>query len=65
MLLVIDKPMTRILPELHEDSEDFIMNIYGSKPGQTNQTGSYKVKRQSEKTKGPSKSSIMKDNFGL
>uniref|UniRef100_A0A6C0ARI7 MYM-type domain-containing protein n=1 Tax=viral metagenome TaxID=1070528 RepID=A0A6C0ARI7_9ZZZZ len=65
MLLVIDKPMTRILPELHEDSEDFIMNIYGSKPGQTNQIGSYKVKRQSEKTKGPSKSSIMKDNFGL
>jgi len=29
MLLVIDKPMTRILPELHEDNEDFIINIYG------------------------------------
>ena len=66
MLLVIDKPMTRILPELHEDSEDFIMNIYGAKQASSsNQTGSYKVKRQSEKTKGPSKSSIMKDNFGI
>jgi hypothetical protein len=65
MLLVIDKPMTRILPELHEDSEDFIMNIYGVKPGANSQMGSYKVKRQSEKTKGPSKSSIMKDNFGM
>jgi hypothetical protein len=65
MLLVIDKPMTRILPELHEDSEDFIMNIYGVKSGGNNQTSNYKVKRQSEKTKGPSKSSIMKDNFGL
>jgi hypothetical protein len=65
MLLVIDKPMTRILPELHEDSEDFIMNIYGAKQPTSNQTGSYKVKRQSEKIKGPSKSSIMKDNFGI
>ena len=64
MLLVIDKPMTRILPELHEDSEDFIMNIYGGKQ-QTNQSGVYKVKRQSEKQKGPSKKSIMKENFGF
>ena len=65
MLLVVEKPMTRILPELHEDNEDFIMNIYGTKNIQSNQTGFYKVKRQSEKQKGPSKSSIMKENFGL
>jgi hypothetical protein len=66
MLLVIDKPMTRILPELHEDSEDFIMNIYGGKSSsQSNQSGVYKVKKQSEKQKGPSKNSIMKENFGL
>lgn len=64
MLLVIDKPMTRILPELHEDNEDFIMNIYGGKQ-QTNQSGVYKVKRQSEKQKGPSKNSIMKESFGF
>jgi len=63
MLLVIDKPMTRILPELHEDSEDFIMNIYGGKSNV--QSGVYKVKKQSEKQKGPSKTSIMKENFGL
>jgi hypothetical protein len=65
MLLVIEKPMTRILPELHEDNEDFIMNIYGAKTTLANQTGFYKVKRQSEKQKGPSKKSIMKDKFGL
>ena len=76
MLLVIDKPMTRILPELHEDNEDFIMNIYGQGQngnGQNNNNGQssnghngvYKVKRQSEKQKGPSKSSIMKESFGL
>ena len=65
MLLVIEKPMTRILPELHEDNDDFIMNIYGNtSSNQTNQ-GSYKVKRQSEKQKGPSKKSIMKESFGI
>jgi hypothetical protein len=66
MLLVIDKPMTRILPELHEDSEDFIMNIYGGKStNPSSQSGVYKVKKQSEKQKGPSKNSIMKENFGI
>jgi hypothetical protein len=66
MLLVIEKPMTRILPELHEDNDDFIMNLYGSTSAssQTNQ-GVYKVKRQSEKQKGPSKKSIMKESFGI
>jgi hypothetical protein len=65
MLLVIDKPMTRILPELHEDSEDFIMNIYGGKSTQQNQSGVYKVKRQSEKKQGPTKNEIMKESFGF
>jgi hypothetical protein len=64
MLLIIDKPMTRILPELHEDNEDFVMNIYGGKQ-QSNQSGIYKVKRQSEKQKGPSKNTIIKENFGF
>jgi hypothetical protein len=66
MLLIIEKPMTRILPELHEDNEDFIMNIYGGKASQTtNQSGVYKVKKQSDKQKGPSKSTIIKENFGF
>jgi hypothetical protein len=65
MLLVIDKPMTRILPELHEDNEDFISNIYGSSNVQSNRGGIYKVKRESEKKQGPSKSSIIKDKFGM
>ena len=68
MLLVIDKPLTRILPELHEDNEDMMLNIYGSankSSSNINNTGVYKVKRQSEKQQGPSKSSIIKDNFGI
>jgi hypothetical protein len=66
MLLTIDKPMTRILPELHEDNEEFILNIYGGSSAQSAQSGGmYKVKRQSEKQQGPSKTSIIRNNFGL
>jgi hypothetical protein len=70
MLLVIEKPMTRILPELHEDNEDFMANIYSatgtnlkSITQPTNTSGVYKVKRQSEKQKGVSKTSILKESF--
>lgn len=62
-LLIVDKPMTRILPELHEENED-MMNNYSSSSGNNN-TGVYKVKKQSEKKKGPSKSEIIKETFGL
>jgi hypothetical protein len=64
MLLVLEKPLTRILPELHDDNDEFILNIYGGiKANQT--TSGYKVKRQSEKTQGPTKNSIIKDKFNL
>jgi len=66
MLLVIDKPLTRILPELHEDNEDILLNTYASGNSNNtvqNNTGVYKVKRSSDKAAGPSKSSIIKDIF--
>jgi hypothetical protein len=31
IFLVVDKPLTRVLPELHEDTDDFVLNIYGAK----------------------------------
>ena len=67
MLLVLEKPMTRILPELHEDNDEFILNIYGGVKTQQNngQSGVYKVKRQSEKTQGPTKNSIIQKKFGV
>lgn len=66
MLLVIEKPMTRILPELHENTDDMEnTGIHGSKGALSKQSGVYKVKRQSEKQKGPSKRDIMKENFGF
>ena len=68
LLLVIDKPMTRVMPELFEDNDNFILDIYGDSCNsiQPNVANSmYKVKRQSEKQPGPSKSSIIRDKFGI
>jgi hypothetical protein len=70
LLLTIDKPLTRILPELHEDNEEFLTNIYGVQP-QTNvgssitKHGNFKVRRQSDKPTGPTKSNIIKEHFGI
>ena len=66
MLLVVDKPLTRVLPELHEDNDDFISNIYGGSNVNASQSGgAYKVKRESERQKGQSKTSIIKERFGI
>jgi hypothetical protein len=55
LLMTVDKPLTRMLPEIHEETDETILN----------KTGTYKVKRQSEKVAGPSKNDIMKNAFGL
>lgn len=66
LLTIIEKPLSRILPELFEDNDNFILSIYGNSTKQTNPNANmYKVKRQSEKQAGPSKNSIMKEKFGL
>lgn len=66
LLQVLEKPMTRILPEVHENNDDFLLNIYGGVKEKTENTGRvYKVKKQSEKQKGPTKNTIMRNNFGL
>jgi hypothetical protein len=68
LLLVIDKPMTRVMPELFEDNDNFILDIYGDSNATVQNSASnsmYKVKRQSEKQPGPSKNSIIRDKFGM
>lgn len=66
MLMIIDSPLTRILPELHEDTDDFTAGVYGGNKGSATQAGGvYKVKRQSEKTQSVSKAAIMKERFGM
>lgn len=65
MLLTIEKPMTRLMPELHEETDENLLNIGNSTKNSTKTTGNYKVKRQSEKVSGPSKTNIMKTAFGI
>ena len=61
MLMILEKPLTRVLPELHEELND---NSNSNNNFVLKNTG-YKVKRQSEKQKGPSKNEIMKEKFGF
>jgi hypothetical protein len=67
MLITVNKPLTRVLPELHEETDDTVLNAYGIQKtmGANAATGSYRVKRQSEKQAGPSKASILRESFGL
>ena len=74
IVTVIDKPMTRVFPELHEDSEEFTTNVFRKKPptnsnnisnGNNNiiPTTTFKVKRQSKKVKEVNKNSILQEAF--
>ena len=58
MLLIVEKPITRILPEIHEDNDTLFKTTYSN-------GGKYKVKKQSEKTNGPNRNSILREKFGL
>jgi hypothetical protein len=57
LFLIVDKPLTRILPELHEDNDDFIMN------NKIIPSNSYNIKRKLQKKQ--TKSNILTENFGL
>lgn len=59
LLMVIDKPLTRILPELHEETNNFMMTIQNEQQN----TGIYKVKKKSKTT--ITKNSIVNENFGI
>ena len=56
LLLIVDKPLTRILPELHQDNDDFLINS-NSIPA-----SKYNVMK---KRKKESKASILSKNFGM
>lgn len=60
LLATLEKPMTRIFPELHEITDDFLIQIYG---GDITLNRGYRVKRAREQVKGPSKMEILRDQF--
>ena len=57
LLLVVDKPLTRILPELHEDNADFLLN---------NKAIPSNTCLRPKRSKAPvTKNEIMNENFGF
>ena len=58
LFLVVDKPLTRILPELHEDNDDFIIN------NKIIPSNTYQIKKKLQK-KQQSKTNILNEKFGL
>ena len=58
LFLVVDKPLTRILPELHEDNDDFIIN------NKIIPSNTYQIKKKLQK-KNLTKNNILNEKFGL
>ena len=56
LFLIVDKPLTRVLPEFHEDNDEFIIN---SKIIPSN---NYQVKKRLQK-KAQTKNNILNENF--
>jgi len=57
LFLIVDKPLTRILPELHEDNDEFILN------NKIIASNNYQLKSRMQKK--PNKGLIMNEKFGL
>ena len=64
VLLVVDKPLTRVLPELHEDNNEYFINsnFYQPPTEQSSNESNFRLKRTSNKH---DKVKIISDNFGL
>jgi len=58
LFLIVDKPLTRILPELHEDNDDFILN------NKVIPSNTYQVKARLQRKK-QNKTSILNEKFGI
>jgi hypothetical protein len=58
LFLIVDKPLTRILPELHEDNDDFILN------NKIIPSNNYQVKTKLQRKK-QNKTSILNEKFGI
>jgi len=57
LFLVVEKPLTRILPELHEDNDDFIIN------NKIIPSNTYQIKKKLQKKQN--KTNIVNEQFGL
>jgi hypothetical protein len=58
LFLIVDKPLTRILPELHEDNEDFIIN------NKIIPSNGFQIKKKIQR-KIVTKTTILNEKFGM
>ncbi len=58
LFLIVDKPLTRILPELHEDNDDFILN------NKIIPSNNYHIKTKLQRKK-QNKTTIVNEKFGI
>jgi len=59
LFLIVDKPLTRILPEFHEDNDEFIIN------NKIIPSNKYQVKKRMNKKQPQTKSTILNEKFGI
>jgi len=60
LFLIVDKPLTRILPEFHEDNDDFIIHH------KIIPSNNYQIKKNKDNKKtSQSKSNIVNEKFGI
>jgi hypothetical protein len=58
LFLIVDKPLTRILPEFHEDNDDFILN------NKIIPSNNFQLKKRLQK-KQQTKNNIVNEKFGM
>ena len=58
LFLIVDKPLTRILPELHEDNDDFILN------NKIIPSNNYQIQKKIQR-KPQTKNTILNEKFGI
>ena len=65
LILVVDKPLTRILPELHEDNNEYMINknIYNNEQNHTT-IQSYQMKANNNNNNVTSKNNLIAQSFG-
>ena len=59
LFLIVDKPLTRIMPELHVDNEDFIIN------NKIISTNNFQINKKSHKANTMSKNNMMAEPLAL
>jgi hypothetical protein len=68
LFLVVDKPLTRIMPELIEDNDEYILNKkvipFNLSVSSSSENTSYKVKKKIQK-KIKTKNNIINEKFGI